>query len=112
MMPVAAWIWVRARKPRWPLALVAFAGGLVAQAAWVHAVVVRGPTAVLDADLGLGGWGAWSLGVAGMVALCSGLVAGLKRGVEGMRDPDRAFEVAVGLFGTGVLLQQIARALA
>jgi hypothetical protein len=112
MMPVAGWIWVRARKPRWPLALAAFAGGLVAEAAWLHAVVERGPTAVLDADLGLGGWGAWSLGVAGLVALCSGLVAGLKNGVGGMREPDLAFEVAVGLFGTGVLLQQIARAMA
>jgi hypothetical protein len=92
--------------------LVAFAAGVVAQAAWLYEIATGGLGVVLESDAGLSGWGAWSLGFAGLVALASGLGAALEQGPGGLRDPDRAFEVAIGLFGVGVLLQQIARALA
>ncbi len=111
-MPLAAWIWLRRGGRRRVLALVAFAGGLVAQAAWLYEVATGGLSVVLEPDAGLSGWGAWSLGFAGLVAIVSGLAAGLKRGPGGLLDPDRAFEIAIGCFGVGVLLQQIARALA
>ena len=111
-MPLAAWIWLRGSGRRRVLALVAFAGGLVAQVAWLYEVATGGLSVVLEPDAGLDGWGAWSLGVAGLVAIVSGLKAGLEQGPGGLLDPDRAFEVAIGLFGVGVLLQQIARTLA
>lgn len=84
----------------------------MAQVAWLYEVATGGLRVVLEPDAGLEGWGAWSLGFAGLVALASGLKAGFDQGPGGLRDPDRAFEVAIGLFGVGVLLQQIARALA
>ena len=92
--------------------LVALAGGLVAQAAWLYQVATDGLGAILAPGAGMDGWGAWSLGVAGLVAIVSGLRGWLERGSGGSLDPDRAFEMAIGLFGSGVLLQQIARALA
>jgi hypothetical protein len=111
-MPIAAWIWLRGGGRHRALALVAFAGGFVAQAAWLYEVATGGLGAVLEPDAGLNGWGAWSVGLAGLVAIVSGLKAGLERGPAGLLDPDRAFEVAIGLFGLGVLLQQIARVFA
>ncbi|HJU87182.1 MAG TPA: hypothetical protein VJ788_07450 [Gemmatimonadota bacterium] len=111
-MVLAAGIWLRRGGRRRVLALVAFVGGLVAQAAWLYEVAAGGLGVVLEPDAGLSGWGAWSLGFAGLVALVSGLRAGLAAGGGGLLDPDRAFEVAVGLLGVGVLLQQIGRALA
>lgn len=109
-MPVAAWIWLRAGGRRRVVALVAFAAGLVAQVAWLYDVATHGPGVILHPAAGMNGWGAWSLGVAGLAALLSGIRAA--RGLRGLLEPDRAFEVAIGLFGVGVLLQQIARALA
>lgn len=111
-MPIAGWIWLRRGGRRRTLALVAFAGGFVAQAAWLYDLVRGGLGAVLEPGVGMSGWGAWSLGIAASIALVSGLRAGLVRGADGLFEPDRAFEVAVGLLGTGVLLQQIARTLA
>ena len=111
-MPIAAWIWLRRGERRKALALVAFGAGLVAQVAWLYEIATGGLDVVLEADAGLDGWGAWSLGIAGLIAIVSGLKAGMERGPRGLLDPDRAFELAIGLFGTGVLLQQIARALA
>lgn len=111
-MPLAAGLWVWRGGRRRALALAVFTGGLVAQAAWLYDVATGGLGVVLDPDTGLDGWGAWSLGFAGLVALVSGLGSAWDRGPGGLLDPDRAFEVAIGLFGTGVLLQQIARALA
>ena len=112
-MLVGAWIWFRRRDRRRILALVAFTGGFAAQAAWLYDVATDGIHVVLEPDAGLDGWGAWSLGFAGLVALFSGIWAGWGRGPKsGLLDPDRAFEFAIGLFGVGVLLQQIARALA
>ncbi|HET6361014.1 MAG TPA: hypothetical protein VFH11_03050 [Gemmatimonadota bacterium] len=111
-MVLVAGIWLRRGGRRRVLALVALAGGLAAQAAWLSEIAAGGLRVVLEPDAGLSGWGAWSLGIAGMVALVSGLRAGVERGRGGLLDPDRAFEVAIGLLGSGVLLQQIARALA
>ena len=111
-MPIAAWIWLRRGERRKALVVVAFGAGLVAQVAWLHEIATNGLGAVLEADAGLDGWGAWSLGIAGLIAIVSGLKAGVDRGRGGLLDPDRAFEIAIGHFGTGVLLQQIARALA
>lgn len=111
-MPVVAWIWLRGDGRRRAVVLIALAAGLVAQVAWLYEVATGGPDAVLEAEAGLDGWGAWSLGVAGLIAIVSGLRAGWERGSGGPVDPDRAFEAAIGLFGTGVLLQQLARALA
>lgn len=110
-MPIAAWIWLRDGEGRKALALVAFAAGLVAQAAWLYEVARGGLDAVLAAEAGLDGWGAWSLGIAGLIAIVSGLRGGFDRDPGCRLDPERAFEVAIGLFGTGVLLQQIARAI-
>ena len=109
-MPAAGWIWLRKGGRRRTLALVAFAGGFVAQAAWLNDLARGGLGAVLEPGVGMSGWGAWSLGVAGAIALVSRIRAGLGR--DGLSDPDRAFEAAIGLFGAGVLLQQIARTLA
>jgi hypothetical protein len=106
-MPIAAWIWLRGGGRRW--AIVVFVGGLVAQVAWLREVAREGLGAVLGPDVGLSGWGAWSLGAAGLVAILSGLTAGRGRGSR--IDPDRALEIAIGLFGVGVLLQRIAVAL-
>jgi hypothetical protein len=111
-MPVVAWIWLRRGGRRRAVVLIALAAGLVAQVAWLYEVAAGGPDAVLGAEAGLDGWGAWSLGVAGLIAIVSGLGAVRDRGSGGPIDPDRAFEAAIGLFGTGVLLQQIARTLA
>jgi hypothetical protein len=111
-MPIGAWIWLRRGGRRRALALVALTGGLVAQAAWLYEVATDGLGVVLEPDAGLDGWGAWALGFAGVVALVSGLRAGWERAPSGLLEPDRVFEVAIGLFGVGVLLQQIARALA
>lgn len=111
-MPIVAWIWLRAGGRRRVVALVAFAAGLVAQGAWLYDVAADGPGAILQPAAGMNGWGAWSLGIAGLAALLSGIRAAWGRGLRGLLDPDRAFEVAIGLFGVGVLLQQIARALA
>lgn len=111
-MLLGAWLWLRRGGRRRVLILVAFAAGLVAQLAWLYQVADDGLDAILVPGAGMDGWGAWSLGVAGLVAIVSGLRAGLEGGSDGLLDPDRAFELAIGLFGTGVLLQQIARALA
>lgn len=111
-MPIAAWIRLRAGGRRRVVALVAFAGGLVAQAAWLYDVATNGLGVILQPGAGMNGWGAWSLGIAGLAALLSSIRAAWGRGLRGLLDPDRAFEVAIGLFGVGVLLQQIARALA
>ncbi|HEY7471235.1 MAG TPA: hypothetical protein VIE68_02710 [Gemmatimonadota bacterium] len=109
-MPIAAWIWLRGGGRRW--AIVAFSGGLVAQVAWLREVATGGLDAVLGPDVGLSGWGAWSLGAAGLVAALSGLGAGTGPGREDRIDPDRALEIAIGFLGVGVLLQRIAVALA
>ena len=111
-IPMAAWIRLRAGGRRRVVAIVAFAAGLVAQVAWLYEVAADGLGAILQPEAGMNGWGAWSLGVAGLAALLSGISAAWGRGLRGRLDPDRAFEVAIGLFGVGVLLQQIARALA
>ena len=108
-MPFAAWAWIRSGRRRWMLA--AFGAGVVAQAAWLREVAAGGLSAILRPDAGLNAWGAWSLGVAGLVALVSGLGSVLRSGREGLLHPDRALEIAIGFFGVGVLLQRIALAL-
>lgn len=110
-LPILARTWWRGRRSRWML--VGFAGGLVAQIAWLVAVADGGLASVLDpeTDVGLAGWAAWALGVGGVAGLLSGLESYTKRGPDALRDPDRAFEIAIGLFGLGILLQQVARAL-
>ncbi len=108
-MPVAAWTWLRAGRRRWML--IAFAGGLVAQAGWVYEVAVQGLHSVVDpaTDVGMTGWTAWALGAGGV----AGLVSGTRRAPEAglVSRPDRALELGLGFLGLGVLLQQIARAL-
>lgn len=109
MMPIAAWIWLRAGRRRWML--IAFAGGLVAQAGWVYEVAVQGLYSVVDpaTDVGMTGWTAWALGAGGV----AGLVSGTRRapGTGVVSRPDRALELGLGFLGLGVLLQQTAMAL-
>ena len=110
-IPVTAWLWFRAGRRR--LLLIAFAGGLVAELSWLASVAAGGLDVLLNPRWkeGLTGWAAWAAGVGGLAALVSGLRpragAGLGRS-GGVRDPDRAAEIAVGLFGLGILLRQLA----
>lgn len=100
---VAVPLWLR-RGRRW-LGLVGLSGVLaveVAALAWVdtHGVEVLlapGSEGIVDR------WIGWTAGLAGLAALGSGLT-----GAGGVRDPDRAAEIGVGLFGLGILLRQLA----
>ena len=109
-MPVAAWIWLRAGRRRWML--IAFAGGLVAQAGWVYEVAVHGLQSVVDpaTDVGMTGWTAWALGAGGVAGLVSGTRRTRTAGF--VSRSDRTLELGLGFLGLGILLQQIARALA
>lgn len=99
----AARVWVRAGRRR--LGLVAMAGILCVELAWLGWVAARGLEAVLaPRSVGIvDGWLGWMAGLAGLAALVSGVA-----GAGGLRDPDRAAEIAVGLFGLGILLRQVA----
>ena len=106
-MAVAAWL--RLRTGRHRLIVAAYAGGLIAQVAWLLPVAAKGLAAVWDpaGDIGMRGWAAWAVGAAGVAALLSS-----QRDSKGRRslpsDPDRTGELALGLFGVGVLLRQLA----
>lgn len=108
-MLIAAWVWLRAGRPRWML--VAFTGGLVAQAGWVYGAAMQGLPAVVDpmTTVGMTGWAGWVLGMGGL----GGLVSGMRRGPETGRGnrSNRALELGLGFLGLGLLLQQIAMAL-
>lgn len=101
--------WLRLRTGRRGLIVAAYAGGLIAQVAWLRGVAAKGIAAVWDpaGDVGMTGWAAWAVGTGGVAALLSSL-----RGSKGreslLSDPDRTGELALGLFGAGVLLRQLA----
>jgi hypothetical protein len=107
-MPIAAWIWLRRDGRRPALALVAFAAGLVAQVAWLYEIAANGLGVLLIPERGPDGVFAWGLGVTGVAALISSVGAGSREGPGGLLVPDRALQLAFGLFGLGVLLRQIA----
>ena len=100
---VAALLWLRADR-RW-LGLVGLTGVLAVELAGLGWIASRGVDVLLAprADGIVDRWIGWTAGIAGLVALVSGLA-----GAGGVRDPDRAVEVAVGLFGLGILLRQLA----
>lgn len=108
-MLIAAWIWLRAGRPRWML--IPFTGGLMAQAGWVFEAAMQGLPAVVDpaTTVGVTGWAGWTLGMGGL----AGLVSGMRRGPETGRvnRSNRAPELGLGLLGLGLLLQHIAMAL-
>ena len=106
-MVVAAW--VRLRTGRRGLIVAAYAGGLIAQVAWLLPVAAKGIAAVRDpaGDVGMTGWAAWAVGAGGVAALVSGLRGPKGRGPL-LSDPDRTGELALGFFGAGVLLRQLA----
>jgi hypothetical protein len=100
---LATRLWFREGR-RW-LGLVGLTGVLAVEVAGLGWVAARGVD-VLLASRGEGiveRWIDWTAGIAGLVALVSGLA-----GAGGVRDPDRAAEIAVGLFGLGILLRQLA----
>jgi hypothetical protein len=100
---LAALLWLRAGR-RW-LGLVGLGGVLVVEVAGLGWVAARGVDVLHAARSGgiVEGWIEWTAGIAGLVALGSGLA-----GAGGVRDPDRAAEISVGLFGLGILLRQLA----
>lgn len=106
-MAVAAWVRLRAGRRR--LIVAVYAGGLIAQVAWLLPVAAKGLAAVRDpaGDVGMSGWAAWGVGAAGLAALVSGLKGPTGRGSL-LSDPNRTGELALGLFGAGVLLRQLA----
>ena len=106
-MAVAAWL--QPRTGRRGLIVAAYAGGLLAQVAWLLPVAEKGLDAVWDpnGDVGMMGWSAWAVGAGGVAALVSG-VRGTRGRASLLSDPDRMGELALGLFGAGVLLRQLA----
>ena len=110
--PIATWIWLRKGWRRPAVAMIAFAAGLVGEAVWLYDVASHGVGRVIEPDMGLGGRTAWGLGVTGLAALAWSLAGAWKAGRTDRLEPDRVLQAVFGLFGTGVLLQQIARALA
>lgn len=100
---LASLLWFRGSR-RW-LGLVGLGAVLAVEVAGLGWVAARG-IEVLHAPRTGGiveGWIGWTAGIAGLVALVSGLAGG-----GGVRDPDRAAEISVGLFGLGILLRQLA----
>ena len=103
---VAAQLWLRASR-RW-LGLVGLICILAVEVVGLGWAAARGGE-VLLAPPGEGivdRWIGWTAGVAGLAALASGLAR-----ARGVRDPERAAEIAAGLFGLGILLRQLAAAL-
>jgi hypothetical protein len=109
VMPMVAWVWLRARRPR--LTLIVFAAILVAEIAWLVRVAAGGVAALLDPEVSDTGWTGWMLGAAGIISLLSGLRGLGRKGlglVASLSDPDSALQVGIGLLGVGYLLRQLA----
>ncbi|CAN5866553.1 hypothetical protein BH20GEM1_BH20GEM1_04180 [soil metagenome] len=102
----AARVWLRAGRRRF--GLVPLAGILVFELAWLGWIATGGLEVALmqRSERFVDGWIGWITGLASLAALASGLA-----GKGGLRDPDRAAEIGVGLFGLGILLRQIATTL-
>jgi hypothetical protein len=106
----AAWFWLRENRSR--LGFVAFAGILVAEVAVLREVAVHGNDALLDPGMGgfLTGWVGWTAGIAGLIALVSGMRPGATSlsAAGRSRYAHRAAAIAIGIFGLGFLLRQLA----
>jgi hypothetical protein len=102
---VAVRLWLRAGR-RW-LGLVGLSAVLAVEVMALAWVATRGVDVLLapGSEGIVDRWIGWTAGCAGLAALGSGLV-----GARGVRDPDRAAEIGVGLFGLGILLRQLAAA--
>jgi hypothetical protein len=105
-MPAVAWLWIRDGRRR--IGLLGFAGVLVAQVSWL--ALVAGDRLAIRLDPRAEGVPAgrigWAAGVGGHAALVSGLRP--RAGPGRHAGSDQAAEIAVGVFGLGLLLRQLA----